>query len=100
MRRQILAFAFLLQLCGTAALAHGGGPHLKGIASVITADQITVEGTGGRSTVAKITPDTRFIAGKAVGKREDLKEGDRVVVHTRKQGNGLEAIEVRYKAQR
>jgi hypothetical protein len=100
MRRKILAFAFLLELCGTAALAHGGGPHLKGTAAAISADQITVEGTDGRSTVAKITPQTRFIAGKAVGKREDLKQGDRVIVHTRKQGDGLEAIEVRYKARK
>jgi hypothetical protein len=34
--------------------------------------------------------------GKAVGKREELHPGDRVVVHTRKKGDGLEAVEVHY----
>jgi hypothetical protein len=100
MRRNIVAFAIFLQLCSGTAFAHGGGPHLKGTASAIAPDRITVDGTDGRSTVARITPDTRFIAGKAAGKREDLKPGDRVVVHTRKRGDGLEAIEVRYKGRR
>ncbi len=96
MRWTILAIAFLLGLAAPVALAHGGGPHLKGTVSAITADQITVEGDEGRPTSAKITPDTRFVRGKAKGKREDLKQGDRVVVHTRKQGDALEALEVRY----
>jgi hypothetical protein len=38
--------------------------------------------------------------GKAVGKQEDLHQGDRVVVHTRKNGDGLEAVEVHYGATR
>jgi len=46
--------------------------------------------------MAKITPQTRYIRSKAVGNREDLHQGDRVVVHTRKKGDGLEAVEVRY----
>jgi len=98
MMRTILAVVLVLALAGSAALAHGGGPHLKGTVSAITADQITVAGAEGQAAVAKITPDTRFVRGKAVGKREDLKQGDRVVVHTRKHGDALEAIEVRYKA--
>jgi hypothetical protein len=98
MVRTILLVALVRGLAGSAALAHGGGPHLKGTVSAISADQIAVQGAEGQAAVAKITPDTRFIRGKAVGKREDLKQGDRVIVHTRKQGDRLEAIEVRYKA--
>jgi len=96
-RRTILAMAFLLGLAATEALAHGDGPRLMGTVSQISADQITVEAEG-RPAVAKITPETRFIRGEAVGKREDLKQGDRVVVHTRRKGDALEAIEVRYRA--
>jgi hypothetical protein len=95
MRRTILALAFLHGFAATPALAHGGGPHLKGTVSAISADQITVDAEGGPA-VAKITPDTRFVRGKAAGKREDLKQGDRVVVHTRKKGDALEALEVMY----
>jgi hypothetical protein len=97
MKRTIVAIVLLFDLGAAALLAHGGGPHLKGTVSSIGADQITVAGTDGRSAVVKITPQTEFVAGKAAGKREDLKEGDRVVVHTRKRDGGLEAIEIRYK---
>jgi translation initiation factor IF-1 len=96
--RRILTVAFLLGLGASPLLAHGGGPHFKGTISAITADQITVESTDGHVAVAKITPDTRFVRGKVIGKREDLKRGDRVVVHTRKQGDTLEAVEIRYRA--
>ena len=58
--------------------------------------EITVKGADNHESIAKITPQTRFIRSKAAGKRDDLHQGDRVVVHTRKEGDGLEAIEVRY----
>jgi len=96
MKPTILAIALLLGPL-SPALAHGGGPHLKGTVSAVSAEQITVEADGGKPASAKITPETRFVRGKAEGKREDLKHGDRVVVHTRKRGDALEALEIRYK---
>jgi hypothetical protein len=96
MKRTILAIALLLGPL-SPALAHGGGPHLKGTVSAISAEQITVEADGGKPASAKIMPETRFVRGKVQGKREDLKQGDRVVVHTRKHGDALEALEIRYK---
>ena len=94
----ILSIALLLEPL-SPALAHGGGPHLKGAISAISAEQITVEMDGGKPASAKITSETRFVRGKAQGKREDLKQGDRVVVHTRQHGDALEALEIRYKGQ-
>ncbi len=44
------------------------GPASQGNVSAITANQITVDAEGGPA-VAKITPDTRFVRGKAAGKR-------------------------------
>ena len=98
MKRWALMTAVFLGLAASPLLAHGGGPHLKGTVSAIAPDQITVKDTDGRESQAKITPQTRFMRGKAVGKREDLHQGDRIVVHTRKQGDGLEAVEVHYGA--
>src|SRR5882724_4530352 len=100
MKRQALMMAMFLGLAALPALAHGGGPHLKGTISAISADQVTVKDADGHESQAKITPQTRFIRSKAVGSREDLHQGDRVVVHTRKKGDGLEAVEVRYGATR
>jgi hypothetical protein len=92
----LLSIALLLGPL-SPAFAHGGGPHLKGTVSAISTEQITVEAEGGKPASAKITPETRFVRGNAEGKREDLKRGDRVVVHTRKHGDALEALEIRYK---
>jgi hypothetical protein len=100
MKKQALMLAVFLGLAASPLLAHGGGAHLKGTVSAIASDQITVKDADGHEEQAKITPQTRFMRGKTVGKREDLHQGDRVVVHTRKQGAGLEAVEIHYGATR
>jgi hypothetical protein len=98
MKKQALMMAVLVGLAASPLLAHGGGPHLKGTVTGITADQITMKDAEGHESQAKITPQTHFLRGKAVGKRDDLHQGDRVVVHTRKKGDSLEAVEVHYGA--
>ena len=96
MKKLALMIAASLGLASFPLLAHGGAPHLKGTVSAIAADQITVKSADGQESPAKLTPQTRFLRGKTSGQREDLHEGDRVVVHTRKQGEALEAVEVHY----
>ena len=96
MKKQVLMMAVFLGLSASPVLAHGGGPHLKGTVSAIAPDQIIVKGADNHESIAKLTPQTRFIRSKAVGKRDDVHQGDRVVVHTRKEGDRLEAVEVRY----
>jgi hypothetical protein len=100
MKQQVWMMALFLGLAALPVLAHGGGPHLKGTVSAISADQITVKDADGREWQARITAQTRFIRSKVVGNREDLQQGDRVVVHTRKKSHELEAVEVRYGAMR
>jgi hypothetical protein len=97
MKKQVSMMFVVLGLAASPLLAHGG-PHLKGTVAAIAPDQIAVKEAGGHESAAKITPQTRFLRGKAAGKREDLHQGDRVVVHTRKSGDALEAVEVHYAA--
>ena len=96
MRKLAFMMAVLFGLAAFPLLAHGGGAHLKGTLSAIASEQITVKDADGHESEAKITPQTRFMRGKTVGKRDDLHPGDRVIVHTRKKGDGLEAVEVHY----
>lgn len=96
MKQLALTMALFLGLAAFPSLAHGGGPHLKGAVSAMTADQITIKDASGHESQAKITPQTRFMNGKSVGKQQDLHPGDRVVVHTRKSGDALEAVEVHF----
>jgi hypothetical protein len=100
MKKLAPIMAVFLGLAAFPVIAHGGGPHLKGTVSAIAPHQITVKEADGHEWQAEITPQTRFVRSKAVGNREDLHQGDRVVVHTRKKGDGLEAVEVRYGATR
>jgi hypothetical protein len=98
MKKEALTMAFLLGLTALPALAHGGGAHLKGTISAIAADRITLKDSDGHVAQATVTPETRFMSGKSVGKREDLHPGDRVIVNTRKKGDGLEAVAIHYGA--
>jgi len=98
MKKFALMMAVFLGLAASPLLAHGGGPHLKGTVVAISADEIKVKGMDGHESEAKITPTTKFVRGKETGNKDELKQGDRVVVHTRKKGDALEAVEIRYGA--
>ena len=76
------------------AFAHEGGAHVKGTITSVSADHLTVKGTGGHETTVKLTEKTEFVRGGAPATIADVKEGERVVVHARKQSGGLEAVEV------
>ena len=94
MQRRMLSLALLLGLATSEAFAHGGSAHLKGTIAAISADRVTVKAADGDEASATITKQTLFVRGHAPGKQEDLKQGDRVVVHTRKNDGALEAVEI------
>ncbi len=94
MRSSILVTLFAL--AASPVFAHGGGPHLKGTVAALSAGQITVKALDGHEDEAMITAGTVFLHGDAAGKQDDLKQGDRVVVHTRKHGAVLEAVQIHY----
>jgi hypothetical protein len=98
MKKLAIVMALFLGLAALPSLAHGGGAHLKGIVSEIASDRITVKDAEGHEAEATITRQTKFMHGKAAGKADDLHRGDRVVVHTHKDGDKLEAVEVHYGA--
>jgi hypothetical protein len=95
MKKRALMMAACVGLAGFPLLAHGGA-HLKGTVLSITADQIKVKSADGHESEAKLTATTKFVSAKGPGNKDELEQGDRVVVHTRKQGDALEAVEVRY----
>ena len=100
MKKRTMLIGAIVALSASPLLAHGGGAHLKGTVAAISAERITVKDSAGNESEAQITRDTRFVRGKAAGTRDELREGDRVVVHTRKQGKALEAVEIHYGAKK
>lgn len=91
MRRNLLV---ALALAASPGFAHEGGVHVKGTVTAVSADQIKVQGADGKETAVKVTERTHLVRGGAPSRVADVKEGERIVIHARRQGSGLEAIEV------
>ena len=83
-----------LALATSPVFAHEGGTHLKGTVLSAAADQLTVKSADGHETTLTVTEKTRFMRGSAPASLAEVKKGERVVIHARKAGSGLEAAEV------
>jgi hypothetical protein len=93
MKKLSLAIASIL-LAASFAFAHGNERHVIGTVSKVTESSITVTTTDGKSVEVTLTPQTTFAKeGKAITAKE-IKEGDRVVIHAKKNGEKLEATTV------
>lgn len=94
MRTKILVSAAAALLATAPVAAHEGGIDAKGVVKVVTAERITIETPKGERSFA-LTPETSYARGSAPARREDLRAGERVVVHARERGGRLEATAVR-----
>jgi len=90
----VVSIASALTLFSAPALAHGGQVHVLGTVKAVQADTLTVETPKHTEVTVKLSPDTHFEKGKAAATAKDLAVGERVVVHTRKDGDALTAVEV------
>lgn len=88
---RLLGLAALLLLATTIVFAHGDEQHVMGTVAKITDSTITVKTTDARSVDVSVTPDTKFTkAGQPISAK-DVKQGDRVVIHAKKNGETLVA---------
>jgi hypothetical protein len=79
---------------GTAAWAHEGGIDVRGVVKAVTPERIEVT-TAKDVRAFAITPATEFVKGGAPARREDVRAGDRVVVHGRERAGRTEAVLVK-----
>jgi hypothetical protein len=88
MKRISTAVALVLALSGVA-FAHGGAPHIQ--ATVVSASDTTlvVKTKAGKTETLMLDASTRVMRGKKRVALQDVKEGDRVVVHPTKHGDHL-----------
>lgn len=96
MKRQV-AIAMAVAMWSIAAFAHGGEQHVMGTVAAIGKDSITVKTTKGEQQLA-VTDKTTFENSGKAAKLEDLKVGDRVVIHAMKMEGKLMAHVVRFGA--
>jgi Domain of unknown function (DUF5666) len=96
--RQVLRYSIataLMLILSTFVLAHGDLLHVMGTVTKIDAGSITVKTTTGEVKTVMVLPTTKFLRGSAAVTAQDVKVGDRVVIHAKPEGEMLHATEVK-----
>ncbi|HEY6969499.1 MAG TPA: DUF5666 domain-containing protein [Candidatus Angelobacter sp.] len=97
MKRQFAIFLMIV-FVASLAVAHGNEEHVMGTVTSISSHAIMVQTTSNQTKEVAITDKTTFEKSGAPAKLDDLKVGDRVVIHAGKEGNKLVAHTVRFGA--
>jgi Cu/Ag efflux protein CusF len=83
MFRSIVAVAGLL-ISSVVALAHGGMEHIMGTVAAFTENSIMVDTVQHKQVTVLLDPSTKFAHNDAQASLKDLKVGDRVVIHAKR----------------
>jgi len=93
--KQRMLTALLSLAFAAALLAHAGAEHITGFVKAITPQSLTVETTKHEMVTVVLTPKTDGMKSSVRFNVQELKPGERVVIHAKKNAAGaLEAIEV------
>ena len=84
MKKHLAVLSLCLVFFAAMAFAHGDMQHVMGTVTRVSSDSITVKTTKGEVITLAITTDTQFTKGKTPAKIADLKAGDKVVIHVKK----------------
>lgn len=74
--------------------AHGNEKHVMGTVVKVNDSSITVKTQDGKSVDIALNSNTKFMKGDQPIQVKDIKEGDRVVVHAKPEGQKLTATTV------
>ena len=96
--KRTAAVVTLLFALSLWALAHGNEKHVMGKVTSISDSSITVETTAKKSVTVEVSGKTKFEKSGASSTLEDLKVGDKVVIHADVLGDKLFAHEVHFGA--
>jgi Cu/Ag efflux protein CusF len=92
--KAVLLFLGLAIFLANAAFAHEGGKHFRGEVKSVDAASLTIITTDKDTVTLKLLPVTKFLKSKQPASLQDLKTGDRVVVHAKQDGESWAAEEV------
>jgi hypothetical protein len=70
-----------LALLPTIAMAHGGEEHVTGTVAKISDTSVTVKTTAGKSVEVGFDAKTTYARAKQPIQQNDIKVGDRIVIH-------------------
>lgn len=95
MNRRLKVVALVVSLIAGPALAHEKGGHAMGVVESVTPERIVVRTGDGHDVAFDVTGETRFYKGEKPARAEDVRVGQRAVVHGRRAGEVLQAVEVK-----
>ena len=83
-------------VCVSSARAHGSQRHVLGTVSEIDATHLVVKTNDGKTESILRNTNTKYVHGESAATADDLKVGDRVVVHASPSGNPPTATTIRF----
>jgi hypothetical protein len=83
-----------LLILSTFVFAHGNEQRVRGTVAKIDAASISVKTADGGAKTVMIAWDTKFVRGTSPATQQDLRVGDRVVIHVKSEGGMLHATQV------
>jgi Domain of unknown function (DUF5666) len=83
-------------VCVSSARAHGSQRHVLGTVSELDATQLVVKTNDGKTQSILRNADTKYVHGESAATADDLKVGDRVVVHASPSGDPPTATTIRF----
>lgn len=96
-RKNSVALVLTLAVLLTAtAFAHEGGKHFRGSLKSVDATSLTILTTAKETVTLKLLPTTKFVRSGQPATVQDLKAGERVVVHAKQNGTAWEAEQVQF----
>jgi hypothetical protein len=96
MRRIWRLLALVAALAAAPAAAHDPkGDRALGVVDSVTPERIVVKAADGHTLEFAVTPKTRFVRGKKPARLDGVRVGERAVVHGKKAGERVEAVEVK-----
>lgn len=95
MNRRWKIAAVLATLLAGPAIAHEKGGRAMGTVESATPQRIVVRTSDGHDVPFAVTQETRFFKGEKPAHAEDVRVGQRVVVHGKRDGEALRALQVK-----
>ena len=96
--KRMVGISMVVLCLAVVTWAWGNEKHIMGTVTAISANSITVQTAGkeSKTITVSVVSSTKFLKSGAVASRQDLKVGDRVVIHPKRNGDKLEAVTVKF----
>lgn len=95
MKLRLKLVAVLVALAGVPVGAHEKGDRAMGVVESVAPERIVVKTADGHAVAFTVTAETRFFVGEKPARADDVRVGQRAVVHGKRAGEALQAVQVK-----